>query len=245
MRRAEALAGELRAHASTIENAQLAAGVVWLCVSDDAIADCATALAQHRSFKQAIALHSSGALPSSVLQPLKAAGAATASAHPMMTFVPQSLPSFEGVWFGVEGEPAAVKVAERIIGDLHGEAMRIRAEDKVLYHAWGAFSSPLLVATLAAADAVAEKAGISAATARAAMSPIVQRTIENYLYHGAASAFSGPLARGDVATIARHLEALQALPWAQEIYVALARSALRTLPVKSRDALQRLLGGER
>ena len=64
-----------------------------------------------------------------------------------------------------------------------------------------------------------------------------------YLEHGAASAFSGPLARGDVATVAHHLEALRALPWAQEIYVALARSALRTLPVRNRDALQRLLGG--
>jgi predicted short-subunit dehydrogenase-like oxidoreductase (DUF2520 family) len=243
LRRAKLLANELGASSSAIEDAQLNAEVLWLCVSDDAIAACASALAQNRQLKNVIALHSSGALSSSVLAPLQKAGAKVGSVHPMMTFVPEVSPSLEGVWFGVEGDPAAVAVAEQIVRDLHGEVLRLTAESKILYHAWGAFSSPLLIATLAAAEEVARGAGISASAARSAMSPIVQRTIHNYLEHGAASAFSGPLPRGDVATVAHHLEGLRALPWAQEIYVALARSALRTLPVRNRDALKRLLGG--
>ena len=241
--RAESLANELGASFSTIEDACLTSNVIWLCVSDDAIVDCASALAKNRQLEQTVALHSSGALSSSVLEPLQAAGAKVGSIHPMMTFVPGARPSLEGVWFGVEGEPAAVAVAKQIVAGLGGEVLPLTPESKVMYHAWGAFSSPLLVATLAAAEEVARTAGIPASAAGAAMSPIVQTTIQNYLEHGAASAFSGPLARGDLATVAHHLEALRALPWAQEIYVALARSALRTLPVRNREALQRLLGG--
>jgi predicted short-subunit dehydrogenase-like oxidoreductase (DUF2520 family) len=67
--------------------------------------------------------------------------------------------------------------------------------------------------------------------------------LRNYLQHDAASAFSGPLVRGDVATVRRHLEELKAVPEARAVYIALARSAVMNLPVKNRKAMERELKG--
>ena len=68
--------------------------------------------------------HSSGALTSDVLAPLRAKGAYVASVHPGMTFVRKSVPTLEGVPFGVEGDPAAVRMAKRLVQDLGGKAVR-------------------------------------------------------------------------------------------------------------------------
>ena len=64
--------------------------------------------------------------------------------HPGMTFVRQAVPRLEGVPFGVEGDAAAVRLAKKIVRDLGGTAYQINARDKVLYHAFGAFASPML-----------------------------------------------------------------------------------------------------
>ncbi len=73
------------------------------------------------------------------------------------------------------------------------------------------------------------------------MAPIVRQTLANYLAQGAAAAFSGPVKRGDLETIRRHLRELKRVPVASEVYRALVRSALRDLPAKNRTALSRLL----
>ncbi len=73
------------------------------------------------------------------------------------------------------------------------------------------------------------------------MGPIVQQTVRNYLERGPAGAFSGPLARGDLATVRRHLDVLRAVPEARAAYVTLAKSALKTLPVKRKKEIARLL----
>lgn len=238
---ARSLARKLGAQMATIDDLDLLSTIVWLCVRDDAITLTAAQLAAKGNFSGS-AFHSSGALNSSALDPLRAAGGKVASVHPLMTFVSGPAPSLERVWFGMEGDAAALRVARRIVNDLRGEPLLLRGEAKALYHAWGSFCSPLVIALLAAGEEVAEAAGIPKADAARAARPLVRRTIENYLESGAAAAFSGPLARGDMATVARNLEALRTLPRAQAIYAQLARSALRNLPVRNRSQLRRLLG---
>ncbi|MBV8206276.1 MAG: DUF2520 domain-containing protein [Acidobacteria bacterium] len=217
------------------------AELLWICVRDDGIASVADALAASGSTAN-YAFHSSGALLSEALSPLRAAGVRVASVHPLMTFAGSSRRDFRDVWFGVEGDDAAVRLARQIIGDLKARMLRINPDRKALYHAWAVFASPLLVAELAAGEEIARSAGLRARAAREAILPLVDQTIANYRRHGAASAFTGPLQRGDVATVARHLEALRSMPDAQGLYVALARIALRRLPVKQRAKLSRLLG---
>lgn len=240
--RAHRLAAQVRSRAVALQQANFAAEVVWICVPDSNVAACARELARSAEWKGKIALHPSGALASDELQALRRRGAAVAAAHPMMTFVRRSSPSFAGTPFAVEGDPAAVRAARRMVRDLGGIVFGIRPRDKVLYHVWGTFASPLLIALLASAEQVAMAAGVrSQAAARKRMLPILQQTLRNYGALGPADAFSGPLVRGDVATIRRHLRALSKLPDAKRAYVALARASLEALPVRNRRQLEKAL----
>lgn len=240
-RRAERLARRTGARATTIRQPRLRADVVWLCVPDRDIASCAKTLAGHGEWDGKTALHASGALSSRELHPLQRRGAAVASVHPLMTFVAGVHPSLAEVPFAIEGDPAAVRVARRMVRDLGGKAFQIEKRDKPAYHAWGAFTSPLLLAALVAAERVAGLAGIRPEEARRRMQPIVRQTLANYVTNGPAGAFSGPIIRGDAATIGKHLRILERLPDAKQVYIALARIAVKNLPTKNRRALEKAL----
>ena len=217
------------------------AEVVWFCVPDSQIAGAARALAQKVRWRGTVALHSSGALTSDELEPLRQCGAVVASVHPLMTFVPGSWPALAGVPFAIEGDRRAVQVARQIVRELGGQPFAIRKQDKAAYHAWGTFASPLLTALLATTESVAGLAGVKGKAAIRRMVPILMQTLANYAERGAARSFSGPIIRGDVDTVDRHLKVLKRMPAAREVYVALARASLEFLPVKHKNALRRLL----
>jgi predicted short-subunit dehydrogenase-like oxidoreductase (DUF2520 family) len=241
MRRARRLAREVGASASVAGRAQIQSGVVWFCVLDGAIARAAEALAEAANWRGKVALHSSGALASDELFVLQHRGAAVASVHPLMTFVRGSRPSLVDVPFAIEGSQKAVRAARAIVRDLRGQPFNIQKQHKAAYHAWGMFASPLLTALLAASERVAGAAGISRRTASERMLPILKQTLANYALLGAPGAFSGPIARGDLATVKQHLNVLRGIPGAREVYIALARAALRDLPAKNRAGLEKIL----
>lgn len=236
---------------SRFENATYSGQVVWLAISDGAIAECSNRIAERGDWNGKIVLHSSGALTSDELQALRKRGAKVASLHPLMTFVAGKAPVMKGVAWTVEGDPEAVRVARRITRALGGEVHEIAKERKALYHAFGAFLSPLLVALLDRAAEVAKAAGMPAKKTGKLMRPIVIQTVENLFASmggrgGAGKAFSGPLVRGDVETIKRHLEALRGMPEAREVYKALVNSTIKSdLPVKKRAEIGHLLGRSR
>jgi predicted short-subunit dehydrogenase-like oxidoreductase (DUF2520 family) len=239
--RAAKLSKPLQAKIVSGKNAKFRAEVVWICVPDAAIRETARQLAAAGSWKGKFVFHSSGALTSSELSELKKRGAAVASVHPMMSFVYRAAPSLAGVSFAVEGDPAALRMANAIVKDLGGVVITIAAAKKALYHAFGAFTSPLMISTLAIAEKVAQAAGLSQGAARKAMLPIVIQTIRNYSEQGAPGAFSGPLIRGDVGTVRRNVASLKNFPEAQQAYIALSRAALRLLPAANRKKLQQAL----
>jgi predicted short-subunit dehydrogenase-like oxidoreductase (DUF2520 family) len=241
IRRARRLAHQVGATAVAASQARIQSEVVWFCVPDAAIANAAESIADATNWTGKVALHSSGALASDELAVLQRRGAPIASVHPLMTFVRGSRPSLVGVPFALEGNPKAVRAARAIILDLGGQPFALRKEQKAAYHAWGMFASPLLTALVAASERVAEAAGVSRKAAREKMLPILRQTLANYARLGAPGAFSGPIARGDVATVKKHLSVLLKVPQAREVYVALARAALRDLPAKNRDALTKIL----
>jgi predicted short-subunit dehydrogenase-like oxidoreductase (DUF2520 family) len=243
MRRARRLAHQVGASAVAAARAQIEAEVVWFCVSDGAISNAAKSLAKAADWRGKVAMHSSGALASGELAVLQRRGAATASVHPLMTFVRGSRPALAEVPFALEGDQKAVRAARAIVRDLRGQAFTIRKEQKQAYHAWGMFASPLLAALLAASERVAGAAGIGRKAARERMLPILKQTLANYARLGASAAFSGPIARGDVATVEKHLRVLREVPAAREVYIALARAALRDLPAKNRASLEKILKG--
>ncbi len=74
-----------------------------------------------------------------------------------------------------------------------------------------------------------------------AMLPLLRETWGNYLVLAAPRAFSGPLVRGDVHTVRKHLAELKRIPEARDVYIALARAAIERLPVKNKEALAKEL----
>lgn len=235
------LAKRIRARVVTLGKEPLDGDIVWLTVPDDEIAEVARCLSRSQDWKTKIVFHSSGALTSEALAPLRKLGARAASVHPMMSFVRGAAPEMAGVPFALEGDAAAVRVARRIVKDLGANAFLIDKRKKVLYHAFGSFASPLVIALLASMEQVALAAGIRKQDIKPIMMPLLRQTLSNYLKKDAASAFSGPLVRGDVATIRRHLAELKQLPEARQVYIALAQASLKHLPVKNRKLVEREL----
>src|SRR5262249_11099089 len=111
-RRATSLAGKVGAKAIPLDRASSDSDIIWICHTDDALAGTARQLARNPGWKGKVVFHSSGALTSDVLSPLRRAGAHTASLHPMMTFVPGVVRPLKGVPFAVEGDARAVAAAE-------------------------------------------------------------------------------------------------------------------------------------
>jgi len=239
---------------AVVDLSDVRAELIWFCVPDAAIEDAARSLAVKVEWKGRFALHSSGALTSDVLGVLRRRGAGVASVHPMMTFVQgayllnsrlsDARPALFGVPFAVEGDPAAVRVARRVIRDLGGHGYAILKKDKAAYHAWGTFASPLFTALLATTEQVARLAGVNRKEAKRRMMPILRQTLENYAALGAAGGFSGPIVRGDVDTVKGHLRALRGTPVARAVYAALVRGALLYLPAKNKKLLKQLLDSQ-
>lgn len=256
-RHARALAARVGARTVTTRSAVLDTTLLWFCVPDREIRGSASALAGHLSTRAAaqkknrvpskvpskvrFAFHSSGALLSRELEPFRKAGIAVASVHPLMTFVAGTHPSLTGVPFAMEGDHAATQVARHIIRKLEGESFLLSAARKAASHAWATLTSPLLLAFLVTLEEAARAAGFTRKDARRKSLPIIRQTLANYSRLGPAKSFSGPLIRGDAGTVAKHLAALKKHPGPREVYVALARAALRGLPVKNRARLRRLL----
>ena len=242
LRRARALAKRVAAQPATLGAARFSAHVTWICVPDDAIAEVAGLIADRRDWSGKIVLHSSGAIGSGVLDHLKRRGARIASAHPLMTFVSVSKRDLIGVPFALEGDSKALSVIATLVRRLGGKPFRLDATFKAAYHAFGFFSSPALVELIAAAQQVGKLAGFNDRKARELMEPIVRQTIDNCFRSTPQQAFSGPLRRGDTATIRKHLEVLKQAPEALEVYRALARIGLRHLPVRNAAELKKLIG---
>lgn len=249
-RRARTPAAKVGAKVVTAQSAVLEATLLWFCVPDREIRNTASAITDRlrevekpgRNRGLRFALHSSGALLSGELDSLRRAGVAVASAHPLMTFVPGTHPSLLGVPFALEGDSAATDAAKKMIRDLGVESFSLLATRKAAYHAWATMASPLLLAFLVTLEEAARAAGIPRADARRKSLPIILQTLANYSKLGPAHSFSGPLIRGDVETVAKHLSELKRNPGVREVYLALSRAALRKLPVKNKRELQRLLG---
>lgn len=262
------LASAMGAQLTTMAKATLDADILWICTPDGAISSVASELADRldklrqrpsplRATKRInqhtklMVFHSSGALASTELAALQRVGASIASVHPLMTFprravFAQKQPGrntapLAHVPFAVEGDPNAGQTARRLVRAMQGEPFSLRVEDKPLYHAFGAFTSPLLIALLTAATQTAMTAGYTAQEARRRMRPIVERTMANFFADGPDKSFSGPIARGDAATVARHLEALRAYPRLAAAYKELSLFALGSLPASNKAKIRQFL----
>ena len=228
-----------------------AGGTVIIAVPDDAVGGAAAALARAPgSWAGRAVVHTSGLLPAGVLAPLAARGAWVASLHPVQSFSRKDIPPsiFAGITWGLEGDAAAFEEAEAIVRALRGNILLLSAMNKAVYHAACTLASNALVALEWTAANVLGKAGVPEEDAPGMLGPLVQGTLQNVKSSGLEKALTGPVARGDVATVRKHLAALEGDPAAREVYAVLGKQVLRLaerrgLPQGRVRALRRLLEG--
>jgi predicted short-subunit dehydrogenase-like oxidoreductase (DUF2520 family) len=221
---------------ATITPEILDANVVLVAVPDDALASVAQELAAKFGLKWQgkVALHLSGALEASVLAPLAHAGAAVGSMHPLQTFGGARTPELRGVLFCLEGDERATRAAQGIVRVLGGAEVQIAARDKAKYHAGALMAAGHGAALMEAASRLLRSSGFTDRQARHALLPLARRMLQNFEAGGGRGAWTGPLARGDYKTIARHKLALHSEPREiREAYVALSHLGARLL---GRDA---------
>jgi predicted short-subunit dehydrogenase-like oxidoreductase (DUF2520 family) len=204
------------------------ARVVLLAVRDDSVAPLVAELVRERAVRRGqVVLHLSGALTADVLRPLRRRGAHIGSMHPLMTVSAdpaRAARHFHGAAFALEGDAAAVAAARRLARALGGEPVVIRGRDKARYHAGAVFASNYVVAILDAAQRLLVAAGFGERAARRALAPLTAASVANEAVHGPEASLTGPIMRGDAATIRRHLAALD-LP-TRELYATLGRATL-------------------
>ncbi|NKI70355.1 DUF2520 domain-containing protein [Collimonas pratensis] len=188
------------------------ADVFLIASGDDQIAACCDALAaagklQHGS----IVFHCSGALSSLELASASALGAAVASIHPIRSFAsPQQVAdSFAGTWCGSEGDTTALALLGPAFEAIGARLVAIEREQKTLYHAAAVFASNYLVTLIDVAQQAYVAAGIAPELALKLIEPLLSESAANAFRLGPAAALTGPIARGDLATVARQLQALQ------------------------------------
>jgi len=191
--------------------AQMRPAQVWmLAVGDDAIVPANEALATHGQLAGAIVFHCSGAKASGELQAARAAGAHVASVHPVRSFAdPQAVAAdFAGTFCGIEGDQEALALLEPAFAAIGARLVRIDPAAKTVYHAAAVFASNYLVTVVDAALRAYEAAGVPAEVARELARPLATEALANVFRLGPEAALSGPVARGDFATVARQQEAV-------------------------------------
>jgi len=187
------------------------AGVHVLAVGDDQIVPACEALARAVPLRDSIVFHCSGALASDRLQAARDQGALVASVHPIRSFAdPAAVAAqFDGTFCGIEGDADALAVLTPALRAIGAQPVPIDASAKTVYHAAAVFASNYLVTVLDAALRAYQAAGIPEAVARQMAQPLATESMANVFRLGAAAALSGPIARGDMATVARQQHAVE------------------------------------
>lgn len=204
---------DLRGRADPVGDALADVDLLVIATPDAAIADVAAAVEPD---DRAVVAHLAGSLGLDVLAPHRR----TAALHPLV-----SLPDPEvgarrlagGAWFAVAGDP----IVQRAVAELGGRWFEVADVDRATYHAAAAVASNHLVALLGQVARLAEGIGVPFE----AYVDLARASLENVAALGPAAALTGPVARGDWDTVARHLAALP--PEEREAYRALAAAARR------------------
>lgn len=208
----------------------------WLFITtpDGAIEETAAHIAKLPSFhgprRPRLAWHTSGALSSEVLTPLRAAGYAVGSLHPLLSVsdAVSGAATLPHAHFCLEGQPLAVRAARRLVKSLGAHHFTISPAHKTLYHAAAVMACGHLVALFDLASATLHSCGVPEKTSRALLHSLVASTVANLGRATPAQALTGPFARTDAGTVANHLHAFDesALTDARAVYVLLGRHAL-------------------
>ncbi len=216
------------------ERALLDADSIVLCVADEQLDPLVQRLAE-RFAKQVpessrpVVLHTTGSRSATLLAPLAALGCSTGTLHPLAAFAPEGPgPSLAGAWCAISGDERALGTAQQLVAALGARAFVLSetAGAAANYHAAAALLSNGTVALTSIALEVAQRAGRDPEVMRLALIGLLRGTLENLERQSPERALTGPVSRGDVATVRRHLNALADKPEALALYRLLSTRML-------------------
>jgi len=185
--------------------------VFFMTVPDSEIKKNAVQLSKLKlKFSTAFFIHFSGAEDISVLIPLKIKGGKTGSLHLMQTFPSKKIVSIKNVNSAIEtNDDSVYKFLLRLCSDLQLIAFRIDSKDKTYYHLAGVFASNFLAGNLFNSQKLLSLDNIDEQKYFNILISTIQSTLQNIKTVGPAKALSGPVDRGDIKTIQKHISSFK------------------------------------
>jgi len=200
-------------------------GIIFICTGDSGIAKAVKELSAKKfNLRDKIIFHTSGALSSDVLSPLKKKGAYTGSFHPVQTFevrVTDHNKKLNGIYIVLEGDIKAAAKAKEIVKSLRSKAVVLNSGDKVLHHINSVFTSNYLIAYLSIIEKISQdlsiiykdkkilKNGFNKSSFFNIYKPLIEQTIRNIKAKGTVQSLTGPVERNDLDIIKLHLKTLK------------------------------------
>lgn len=216
--------------------------LILIATPDDTIATLAGQLSQIFPFRQIsrsdrrrtsdrrVVLHTSGALGSDVLEPMRRAGFSVGSLHPLLSISESESGArlLADAFFAVEGDPKAIRTGKSIVRNLGGESFTIASGRKALYHAAAVTASPNVTALFDIALEMLGLCGLPPSRARRVLLPLLSSTVGNLKSQDPSRALTGTFKRGDAATVQKHLAALRGanVPQALTAYLVLGQRSV-------------------
>jgi predicted short-subunit dehydrogenase-like oxidoreductase (DUF2520 family) len=206
------------------DNAEL----VFITTPDDAIARVASEVKWRPG--QGV-VHCSGADSTAILQAAKESGAQVGVFHPLQTFasLKQAMENIPGSTFALEAEKPLLGTLKEMVGVLGGRWVELKASDKVLYHAAAVIACNYMVTLVKLATDLWQTFNVPPKEATQALLPLLRGTIHNIETVGIPQCLTGPIARGDVGTVKKHLDALERT--APHIVATYRELGLQTIPI--------------
>lgn len=186
-----------------------------------------------RNIQGKIFCHLSGSLSSDVFSGIEQFGAKPISIHPMFAFSSREsvYRQLDSVCFTLEGQEHAVSVWRDLLSTIGNETVTIDKQVKAKYHAAASLLSNHVIAVLESGYHLLEECGFSPEEARHFSKALVRENVEHVIESGGVAALTGPVERGDVKTIQKHLDVLQGEE--KDIYTACGRELLRLAKKKN------------
>ncbi len=203
--------------------------IILLAVPDDRIAAVAAAVQRGNTLSRATTLvHFSGLHPAEIMRSPQSA-ARLLSIHPLLPFA-DAQAAYEKLSHcpcALEGDSTALSLGEELVRALDGVGFRIKKEQKALYHAAACIASNFFVTLIDWARELLIACGMEAERVLPLLQPLLQTTAENLRVLGTEQALTGPIVRGDAATVGTHIQQLErTAPAYTAAYIDLARLTL-------------------
>lgn len=189
--------------------------IVFLAVPDGAVRELGGGLAAAPAAVSFV--HVSGALGLEALEALRTRHA-IGSFHPLQSFpMPRPPSAFTGITVAIDASSPSLARRLRALARLLGaKPKQVGDDDRVLYHAAAVFASNYLDVVVAGAVRLLKEIGWTEASSVAALMPLIEGAVANIGRRGPVKALTGPIRRGDVETVGRHLRALERVGLADE-----------------------------